>query len=156
MNTIVFSEKRRIKPIIISVLISLGFLAVSVGISLLILYITEVLWKSSQDISAFSKALLTYGGPGVNYILARQLMKIHTVVAIRRTTLENWDTAERFEQSLILKTYFFNFFNLFNSFFIIGLFKPLFTYFREEGFTSEKLFVQCRSFYKDFEINEEV
>ena len=129
MNTQVFEEKKRLKPIFISILISLAFLAVSVGISLLILYVTEVIWRTSDDMSTTSKVLLTYGGPGLNYILARRLMWIHTRVAIRRTTLENWDTAERFEQSLILKTYFFNFFNLFNSFFIIGLFKPLYSYF---------------------------
>lgn len=156
MNTLVFEEKKRLKPILISVVISLAFLAVSIGISLLILYLTEISSKTkSGNTSSFSKFLLTYVGPGLNYILARRLMKIHTAVAIRRTTLENWDTAERFEKSLILKTYFFNFFNLFNSFFIIGLFKPLYTYFNESGLDSDKLFVKCRSFYGEFEKADE-
>jgi len=93
------------------------------------------------------KLLLTILPPVLNFTVAKNLIKIHTKVATKRTYKENWKTVEEFEKSLVIKTYIFNFLNLFNSFFIIGLIKP--QYFKSDtrwhGFGKD-LFGQCTSF----------
>lgn len=149
MNHRDFENRKRIKPLLMSCLISFFLLCVSMGFTLLILYAKSNLYTKYSPLKnyPFANFLLTLLPPVLNFAGAKYLTVIHTKVAIKRTYKENWDTVENFEKSLVLKTFFFNFLNLFNSFFIIGVLKPLYLYnLNNWGSFGSELFGQCMSF----------
>lgn len=94
MNHKYYTGSNRILPIIVSFIISILMLCVSIGFSLLILYIKSEIYKKSQpfDNKPSLKFFLGILPPFINYGIAKFLIHIHTMIAIKRTYIENWDT----------------------------------------------------------------
>jgi hypothetical protein len=83
MNHKEYPNEKRIKPIIISCLISFALLCVSVGFTLLILYLKGHFYAkySPLEENPLAKLLLTMLPPVLNFTVAKNLIKIHTKIA---------------------------------------------------------------------------
>ena len=116
MNVLYYSALKRLKKYFLTFTISSFIICLSVATSLAIL-----LWKKSVgNADIFMNYLIT----GVNAIQIIIFQMVYDKLSIKFTNYENHATLQQYRDSLILKRFFFNFFNTFNSFVLIAFVKP--------------------------------
>ena len=114
-NILYFSSYERAMRMLWTFAISFVLIVLSVGTTLMILW-----WRKSFQGDFYQSMLPIL----VNSIQIVVFNLIYHFLAVRFTNYENHKTIQKFEDSLIMKLFLFNFCNTFNSFFVIAFIKP--------------------------------
>lgn len=118
-NFIHYGSGKRILVTILTYTCVVLLVVLSMVIAVLCLYLRKLLARDGSK-----NAILVYFVPSmINYIAVKLIESLFYKLAMYFNMKENHETLTKFEDSLINKIFTFNFFNAFNSFFIIGFVK---------------------------------
>ena len=114
-NVLHFSSFKRAMRMLWTFAISFVLIVLSIGTTLIILW-----WRKSYQGDLYQSLFPML----VNAIVVVLFNLFYHFLAVRFTNYENHQTIQKYENSLIMKLFLFNFCNTFNSFFVIAFIKP--------------------------------
>ena len=117
LNVLFFSSGKRAIRMLKTFLLSFIFILCSIATTIALLY-----WRGTIDTS--SGSLISYAAILINAVQIILFNMFYYFWSVKFTNYENHNNNFEYENSLTMKLFLFNFFNTFNSFFIISYVKP--------------------------------